>query len=184
MATQERIEVMAQEALKGSVLFDAINIAPGSHIGCEGGWGRSAHYPLWLTTGSMLGLSGLTREDVIENPLFTPFRNETERMSSTNLFSVTDAAATSELRTRFLSDAIPAESHAAGANAFDVRANILNRRMDSSQANGCMANAGMWPSDRRETVRGSERLLWQHSDFKNMAYFFVHPFFDKVAKGQ
>ena len=190
MATQERIEVMAQEALKGSVLFDAINIAPGSHIGCEGGWGRSAHYPLWLTTGSMLGLSGLTREDVIENPLFTPFRNETERMSSTNLFSVTDSAATSELRARFLSDAIPAESHAAGANAFDVRANIVNRRMDTSQTSGCMANEDRWPRSRAEEIEDDDgnvvgrTLCWQHSDFKNLAYFFVYKLFDEIANEQ
>ena len=35
----------------------------------QGGWGRNAHYPLWLTAGSLLWLSGLTREDVIEHPL-------------------------------------------------------------------------------------------------------------------
>ena len=83
-----------QECLKGDSRLHAINLIPGSHISCEGGWGRNAHYPLWLTAGSMLGLSDLTREDVIEHPLFTPFRNEAERMSSTNLFSVTDTAAT------------------------------------------------------------------------------------------
>ena len=91
-----------QEYLKGDSRLHAINLIPGSHISCEGGWGRSAHYPLWLTLGSMLGLSDLTREDVIENPLFTPFRNETERMSSTNLFSIVDTAATSELPERLL----------------------------------------------------------------------------------
>ena len=110
---------VVQESLNGAALVKSVNIWPWLHIGCEGGWGRNAHYPLWLTAGSMLWLSGLTREDVIEHPLFTPFRNEAERMNSTNLFSVTDAAATPELRARFLADAIPAESHAAGANAFD-----------------------------------------------------------------
>ena len=179
MATQERIEVMAQEALKGSVLFDAINIAPGSHIGCEGGWGRNAHYPLWLTLGSMLGLSDLTREDVIEHPLFTPFRNETERMSSTNIFSVTDTAATPELRARFLADAIPAESHAAGANAWGARANIVNRRLDSSQANGCMANDDRWP-ERINNITP----VWKHSAFKQVAYFFTYKLFDNLVKGE
>ena len=85
---------VVQESLNGAALVKSVNIWPWLHIGCEGGWGRNAHYPLWLTAGSMLWLSGLTREDVIEHPLFTPFRNETERMSSTNLFLVTDTAAT------------------------------------------------------------------------------------------
>ena len=172
MATQERIEVMAQEALKGSVLFDAINIAPGSHIGCEGGWGRSAHYPLWLTTGSMLGLSGLTREDVIENPLFTPFRNETERMSSTNLFSVADTAATSELRARFLSDAIPAESHAAGANAFDE--GVLANNVSLMEQ---MSNNNRWPEKDDDN-----NPIWKHSAFKQVAYFFTYRLFDKFVE--
>ena len=171
-----------QEYLKGDSRLHAINLIPGSHISCEGGWGRSAHYPLWLTTGSMLGLSGLTREDVIENPLFTPFRNETERMSSTNLFSVTDTAATSELRARILSDAIPAESHAAGANAFDEGVLADNKRMDQDvNAGGFMSNTYAWPDNRKRSVDGVERLLWQHSDFKNLAYFFVYQIFNEIV---
>ena len=173
---------VAQEALKGTSVLNAINIWPWSHIGCEGGWGRSAHYPLWCASGSTLGLSDLAREDVIGNPLFTPFRNETERMSSTNLFAVMDAAATPQLRARFLADAIPAESHAAGANALDVRANIVNTRMDQDvRDGGYMSNYDRWPGNRRETVNETERLLWHHSDFKNLAYFFVYSLFDKIA---
>ena len=76
--------------------------------------------PIWCTTGSTNGLSNITREDMIEHPLFTPFTSETEKMSSTNLFSVSDVSAGPPLRARFLADAIPAESHAAGANYLDV----------------------------------------------------------------
>lgn len=168
-----------QEYLKGDSRLHAINLIPGSHIGCEGGWGRNSHYPLWLTLGSMLGLSDLTREDVIEHPLFTPFRNETERMSSTNLFSVTDAAATSELRARFLADAIPAESHAAGANYLGV----FNRDGNMSLME-LMSNTYAWPENRKRTVDGVEQLMWQHSDFKNLAYFFVYQFFNEIVNEQ
>ena len=158
---------------KGASVLHAVNLIPGSHISCEAGWGRSAHYPLWLTTGSMLGLSGLTREDVIENPLFTPFRNETERMSSTNLFSVTDTAATSELRARFLSDAIPAESHAAGANRLRDSSGIGNVPLM-----GLMANNDGWPEKDRD-----DNLSWKHSSFKQTAYFFTYKLFDYFVKG-
>ena len=170
---------VAQEYLKGASVLHAVNLIPSSHISCEGGWGRNTHYPLWCTAGSMLGMSGLTREDVIGNPLFTPFRNETERMSSTNLFSVADTAATPELRARFLADAIPAESHAAGANAFDEGVLADNKRMDQDvNAGGFMSNTYAWPDNRKRMVDGVERLLWQHSDFKNLAYFFVYQIFN------
>ena len=168
-----------QEYLKGDSRLQAINLIPVSHISCEGGWGRNAHYPLWLTTGSMLGLSDLTREDVIENPLFTPFRNETERMSSTNLFSVTDTAATSELRARFLSDAIPAESHAAGANALVEGVLSANVRMDRSvEVGGYMSNYDRWPEKDRD-----DNPAWKHSSFKQTAYFFTYKLFDYFVKG-
>ena len=163
-----------QECLKGDSRLHAINLIPGSHISCEGGWGRNAHYPLWLTAGSMLGLSDLTREDVIEHPLFTPFRNEAERMSSTNLFSVTDTAATPELRARFLADAIPAESHAAGANYLRV----LNRDGNVSLM-GFMANDDRWP----ERVNNITPV-WKHSAFKQVAYFFTYKLFDYLVRGE
>ena len=161
-----------QEYLKGDSRLHAINLIPGSHISCEGGWGRNAHYPLWLTLGSMLGLSDLTREDVIEHPLFTPFRNEAERMSSTNLFSVTDTAATPELRARFLADAIPAESHAAGANAFDE--NVLANNVSLM---GQMSNNNRWPEKDDDN-----NPIWKHSAFKQVAYFFTYRLFDKFVK--
>ena len=165
---------VVQESLNGAALVKSVNIWPWLHIGCEGGWGRNAHYPLWLTAGSMLGLSDLTREDVIEHPLFTPFRNETERMSSTNLFSVTDTAATPELRARFLADAIPAESHAAGANYLRV----LNRDGNVSLM-GFMANDDRWP----ERVNNITPV-WKHSAFKQVAYFFTYKLFDYLVRGE
>ena len=136
----------------------------------------------------MLGLSALTREDVIENPLFTPFRNESERMNSTNLFPVADAAATPQLRARFLADAIPAESHAAGANAFRKGVVDDNIRMDTSVDNGCMANVDRWPRDRVEEIEDDDGnvvgkiLHWKHSDLKNLAYFFVYRLFDRIVR--
>ena len=185
---QEPVWVM-QEYMKGTSLIHGANLLPPfSHIACEGGWGRNAHYPLWCASGSTLGLSDLTREDVIVNPLFTPFRNESERMSSTNLFSAADAAATPQLRARFLADAIPAESHAAGANAF--RRGIVddNIRMDTSGDDGCMANVDKWPRDRTEEIEDDDGnvvgniLHWEHSDLKNLAYFFVYKLYDQIVR--
>ena len=160
-------------------MADVIDIWPLSHLGCEGGWGRNAHYPLWCTTGSTNGLSNITREDMIEHPLFTPFTSETEKMSSTNLFSVSDDSAGPPLKARFLADAIPAESHAAGANYLDVLEESGNLRMDVSEDNGCMANEDKWPE--RDNQKNP---IWKHSAFKQIAYFFTYKLFDYFVKGK
>ena len=104
-----------------------------------------------------------TREAMIEHPLFTPFTSETEKMSSTNLFSVSDVSAGPPLRARFLADAIPAESHAAGANYLDVLEESGNLRMDVSEDNGCMANEDKWPEKLNNTAP-----VWKHSAFKQI----------------
>ena len=87
------------------------------------------------------------------------------------------------LRARFLADAIPATSRAAGANAFDSnRVSIGNIEMDKNEdKGGCMSNLYEWPRGRRERVGEYDKLLWQHSDFKNIAYYFVHKLFDKFV---
>lgn len=61
-----------------------------------------------------------------------------------------------------------------GNVSLDVLEESGNIRMDSSEDNGCMANVDKWPRNRRETVDGSDRMLWHHSDIKNLAYFFVY----------
>ena len=135
--------------------------------------------PIWCTTGSTNGLSNITREDMIEHPLFTPFTSETEKMSSTNLFSVSDVSAGPPLRARFLADAIPAESHAAGANAFKDGVVSKNVRMDASGDNGCMANADKWPEKLNNTTP-----VWKHSAFKQIGYFFTYKLYDYFVKGE
>ena len=100
-------------------------------------------------------------------------------MCSTNLFPVTDTAATPQLRARFLSDAIPAESHAAGANALGARANIDNTRMDQDvRDGGYMSNYDRWPEKDKE-----DNQAWKHSSFKQTAYFFTYKLFDYFVKG-
>ena len=80
------------------------------------------------------------------------------------------------LRARFLADAIPAESGAAGANALRTVTGIDSVRLDAKDDAGCIANADKWPRTNRD---GS--LVWEHSDFKNVAYFFVYKLFDMIV---
>ena len=101
-------------------------------------------------------VSNLTREAVIEHPLFTPFRAESDAMHSTNLFAIADADYRAQLRAKFLGDAIPATSFAAGANEISGNAVCGN-------INYADCRSGTWPIGEGK---------WRHSDIKNVAYFF------------
>ena len=126
----------------------------------------------------------------ITHPLFTPFRIHTDKMHSLGPYDGSDEngqhgglSGRDWLCARFLADAIPATSSAAGANAFDSnRVSIGNIEMDKNEnKGGCMSNLYEWPRGRRERVGEYDKLLWQHSDFKNIAYYFVHRLFDKFV---
>lgn len=80
------------------------------------------------------------------------------------------------LRARFLADAIPAESGAAGANYINAFGASGNIRLDAD----CIANTDKWPAKRKSSENGLVRFRWEHSDFKNVAYFFVYKLFDKL----
>ena len=153
-----------QELFKGCALWYGVNAVLFSGAEIEGGWGINARYaanPL-----AYIPLSGFnasyfrdcTREDLIENPLFTSFNDA--RMSSTNALAFSDAA----LRAKMLGDAIPAESFATGRN--ETRGISGNYNMQSELPNG-------WPRPDDD---------WQHSDIKNVSYYYVYKLFEELQK--
>jgi hypothetical protein len=127
----------------------------------------------------------------ITHPLFTPFRIHTDKMHSLDPYEGSDEnglhgslSGRDWLRARFLADAIPATSRAAGANAFDTRISITNVQMDVAvSSGGCMSNVDKWPKDRKDENDDVTVYKWYYSDFKNLAYFFVHRLFDKFVHG-
>ena len=70
-----------------------------------------------------------------------------------------------------LSGTLQGVDGAAGANhisAFGANGNV---RLDAD----CIANTDKWP-------RNDDGVLsWEHSDFKNVAYFFVYKLFDRIV---
>ncbi len=71
-----------------------------------------------------------------------------------------------------LSGTLQGVDGAAGANhisAFGANGNV---RLDAD----CIANADKWPRTNRNGNR-----IWEHSDFKNVAYFFVYKLFDRIV---
>ena len=154
------------------------------NLGCEAGWGINTYYALnpiyYVWPVGFLRPSGLlTREDVIIHPLFTPFRNVEALMHSTDLFSEKgrDPDDLYLLRALFLSDAIPAESHAMGANEL-----ILICQNVPMLKN--IANKETWPHTKTGLVNlWSEKTpQWYHADIKNLAYFYAYKVFDDMTK--
>ena len=162
-----------QELFKGTSVWNALNaLSLGNlDVACEGGWGINTFHALNPTVyvagyGFMSNaVAALTRDDVIVHPLFTPFRAESDNMHSTNLFTIADASYRKDLRAKFLGDAIPVRSFAAGAN--DVSGVSENHPMTPSQFVG-------WPRSQDE---------WRHSDVKDVSYFYVHHFYDFILQG-
>ena len=119
------------------------------------------------------------------NPLFATFRIHADKMHSLDPYDGADENSSTNhvlsgkdwLRARFLSDAIPATSRAAGASGFDDGILAGNIQMDSGGRNGCMSNMDKWPREEDGI------LIWKHSDFKQVAYYFVHKLFDKFVNG-
>ena len=102
-----------QELLKGTAVWHGINaVLPwnwNERVSCEGGWGINTYYAADPTcylplVGFYASVSNLTREAVIEHPLFTPFRAESYSMHSTNLFTIADVHDRDMLRAKFLGD--------------------------------------------------------------------------------
>lgn len=166
-----------QELLKGTAVWHGINaIIPwnwNERVSCEGGWGVNTYYAADPTcyaplVGFYASVSNLTREAVIEHPLFTPLRAETDAMHSTNLFTIADSDYSAMLRAKFLGDAIPATSFAAGANCLEGWGDSRNVNFS-----GCIA--GDWPRSNNE---------WRHSDIKNIAYRYLYKLFFDIVKGE
>ena len=63
-----------------------------------------------------------------------------------------------------------AESFAAGANALNRTSGIANYDFQSETPNG-------WPK-----LDDDDNPVWEHSDLKNVAYFYVYELFKKVVK--
>ena len=82
------------------------------------------------------------------------------RAASTNALVFSDVA----LRAKMLGDAIPAESFAAGRNPTDGGSDNYN--MQNELPNG-------WPRPNGD---------WQHSDVKNVSYYYVYKLFERLLK--
>ena len=154
-----------QELFKGCAVWYGINSVTFAGTRIEGGWGINASYvanPLAYIP--LVGFNdsyfeGYAGDDLIVSPLFTSFNDS--RMASTNALNIVDY----RLRAKMLGDAIPAESFAAGRNMIGGVSGNYNYQ--SATPNG-------WPR------KSGDVAVWEHSDIKNVAYYYVHVLFEKI----
>ena len=84
------------------------------------------------------------------------------------IYSLADASYRDELCAKMLGDVIPAESFAAGAN--EIRG-FLNHNMQTETSNG-------WP--RKDS---DQKASWEHSDVKDVSFYFTYKLFEKINNG-
>ena len=80
--------------------------------------------------------------------------------------SIADETYRKNLRAKFLGDAIPATSFASGRNVIATFGNDGNINFAECK------RTDAWPRNEGE---------WMHSDIKNVAYFYIYDFFDKLT---
>lgn len=110
-------------------------------------------------------INSMKREQQITHPPFTPFRKNGAQMHALKEYRIASLAEERELNEKFLADAIPAQSFAAGRNVI--------KGMECG--NYLEISGSMWPRKNNK---------WLHSDIKNVAYCYVKGVYEMIAKGK
>jgi hypothetical protein len=114
----------------------------------------------------------LTDEQLQRKSFFKPFE-------CGDLYHPTSGSAVATnpvVRAKVLAEAIPSLSWATGANPVDNR---FGRRNLNMMVIG--KNSNRWPESR---IASDWEERWLHSDFKDIAYFFVFNLFDNIVRTQ
>ena len=161
-----------QELFKGCTVWRAANGMFPNHVRIEGGWGINSYYlfrPRYYVAGYgfiPIAVNGLLDDAIIEHPPFTPFRNNERQIHSLKPYKIASFEVERELNNRFLADAIPAMSFAAGRNPVSGLKNVEYVALCGKET---------WPRDDYE---------WQHSDIKNVAYCYMRKLYKMIAEGK
>ncbi|MBQ0033150.1 MAG: nucleoside hydrolase, partial [bacterium] len=153
------------EKMKGTWLLDVVNdvltnmleVAQADAYKCEGGWGENDDYE---------------EKDVFDpaNTRFTPFLDE--RLKTQGMLDILPAE-TERVRAQHLADAIPAESFAAGANEVATEENVNEESFIGWNPD--------WPLYEGEDGEGTRTNLWNHSAFREVAFYHTSKFYTSIA---
>ncbi len=152
-----------QERLKGTLVMA---VGPGNK---EGGWGFNLAYQTVLGVPPNSNMVNSLSDDCLAtNPVFGVFD-----LADLTKPAGAALAADPEIRSRLLSDAIPALSCAAGRNPIaDFGFGGVGLDLHKERRGDYGDQPSNWPEDDNR---------WHHSDLKNIAYPFNYRAFDKVV---
>ena len=145
----------AQELLKGQGLATLL-----PKVKNEAGWGFNTGNTMPLSPKELLKTE-YTQEEMMISPPFMLF--DEEWLHTTNVITHAQIA---PVRARILADGIPALTFAAGANPID---GFINVNMQGEADNG-------WPRTNGDVK------IWQHSDIRKVAYYYVYKIFERIVK--
>ena len=149
----------AQELLKGT---GTMYLLP--RVRREGGWGFNPEHTVPLSQNGELLKTEYTDDEMVTSPPFLPFAE-----GWLHVTNAVAAAQVAEVRDRILADGIPAQTFAAGANAVDAFGDTGNYNYQGQQIDG-------WPK-----TDDNDNPVWEHSDIKDVAYFYVRQIFQKIV---
>lgn len=145
----------------------------------HGGWGFSQEPTYWAGGGFYPPhiINALDDAQLRSEPFFYRFANNDDYNSGYNGATLRNAlgdasalAMASQPYTQYklLAEAIPGTSFAAGANSIDI---FGTQNIDQQ----LLQTSGEWPAERPNSD-------WRHSDLKNVAFPYVHTFFDRIVE--
>jgi hypothetical protein len=169
----------SQEMRKGTTLYQVLSFLNVVNANAEAGWGlNEGLFVSAPIVGSNEGELPKVRTPAEATPLDLPdemLRTNTffKRFNDTRLVNSalgSSTAADPAVRANALAAAIPAVSHAVGANSSRAFARNFNLSTPDFQTG--------WPQERK----GDENTPWFHSDLKDIAYPFNHRLHEKLVE--
>ena len=149
----------AQELLKGT---GTLSFMP--RVASEAGWWFNQQHTVPLSKDELLK-TAFTPDEMKTSPPFSPFADRW--LHTTNAVTESQVA---DVLPRILADGIPATTFAAGANEIGgVKANVNYHSL--------MTHKDVWPN---EKMKGDTRL-WEHSDIKNLSYYYAYKLFELIV---
>ena len=167
-----------QELLKGNYSLSALAVSER-----QGGWGFNGDWdtnniwawpPIRQTMSPEDTFKYITNEHLIARPFFRPFTEESMHYGAGMLHQIEWALDRKNTWYDMLARGIPASTYAAGGVPLVATGNVqtvtfVNYNLEIA------GRSTAWPEQGHGSKETKER--WLHSDFKNAALPYVHPFF-------
>jgi hypothetical protein len=160
-----------QELIKGNRSLPALGMSE-----LQGGWGRSGY---WTDLSPDQIGTDITSYHLIGAPYFRKFNTDALHYYVGMLHQTDWALDRKNTWYDVLARGIPASTYAAGGISLDI-VGIEQLELISGFNLEMKGRGKLWPAQGHATTQTTNR--WLHSDFKNVALPYVHPFFSYIIE--